>query len=538
MPGQALVTINDNQWSVEVATTASELITGLSGRASIPAGTGMLFVLPARQLVTVDTTNMLFPMDIIFIKDDAILSIAPNIQPGYLVEEATPCDGFLEVNANEAELVEVGDVVNVEMVPTTGFDIGSVMSFVIPLAVLGFTFGLLSSMMKGSSGSSSSSSVRRLGEPRSEEERARVHKEFYGTEKLPTRGKGLEERGEIAEGRGLGEPKTEAERKETHYGKYGTKELPVRGKGQEEYYWEITDIDTGEIIQKGKPYTSVSKVYRGARDYQRRRPGKDKENLVVIRIYDTLNIEEWGKTIKPVMESGMHRGIPILIGKTPLQEEALDRLWPYRILEIHDDGDLTIGSADKKYVVTTDGGVFVHYTTEEALEKIVGKPFRQSALEQFIQEYNLSGLYLPFRSRREEMFPKETESQSMEEFIREQKLWGEFSVWYPKWEEIHPERRSIHGEPRRRLVEEHGSWAVGRAEAICPEDDVACVERESKRLIETIRSRHGEGKMEYVTITDAGKTVFHVGDVVSIIALERENKRVVALGEREATWRA
>jgi len=318
MPGTALVTINDNQWSVEVANTTSELIQGLSGVASIPAGTGMLFILPARQLVTVQTEQMLFPIDIIFIKDDAVLSIAPNIQPGYLVEEATPCDGFLEVNANEAFGVEVGDAVTVEVISTPSFDWSSIVSFAIPLALLGFVCAMAGGMMKGISGSShSSSSPRRLGEP-----------------------------------------KTEAERKETHYGKYGTKELPERGKGREEYYWEITDIDTGEIIQKGKPYTTISKVYRSVRDYQRHRPGKDKEHLVVIRIFDTPNIDEWGKTIKPVMESGMHRGIPILIGKTPLQEAALDRLWPYKILEIHSDGDLTISSAGKKHVVTTEGGVF------------------------------------------------------------------------------------------------------------------------------------------------------------------------------------
>jgi len=218
----------------------------------------------------------------------------------------------------------------------------------------------------------SSSEVRRLGEPRSEEERARVHEEFYGTGELPVRGTGLSERGESAEGRGLGEPKTEEERGETHLTRYGSKRLPERGKGREEYYWEITDIETGEIIQRGKPYTSVSRVYAGARSYQRASPGGDKEHTVVIRIFDDPNMEEWGKTVKPVMESGMRRGIPILIGKTPLQEEALDRLWPYGVLEIHDDGDLTISSAGKKYVVTTEGGVFIHYTGEEALGRTMG----------------------------------------------------------------------------------------------------------------------------------------------------------------------
>lgn len=82
----------------------------------------------------------------------------------------------------------------------------------------------------------SSSGVRRLGEPRDEEERARVHEEFYGTKELPVRGTGLVERGESAEGRGLGEPKTTVERRETHIGRYGTSGLPKRGRGLEEHH--------------------------------------------------------------------------------------------------------------------------------------------------------------------------------------------------------------------------------------------------------------------------------------------------------------
>lgn len=77
---------------------------------------------------------------------------------------------------------------------------------------------------------------RRLGEPRTEEERARVHEEFYGTSKLPPRGTGLIERKESAEGRRLGEPKAEAERREAHERKYGSEELPKRGKGLEEHH--------------------------------------------------------------------------------------------------------------------------------------------------------------------------------------------------------------------------------------------------------------------------------------------------------------
>ena len=154
MLGQALVTINENQWSVSLATTYSELTTGLSGVASLPAGTGMLFVLPARQLVTVDTSEMLFPIDIIFIKDDAVLSIASNIQPGYLVEEATPIDMFLEVNAGEAALVEAGDTVSVtDYSGPAAFDLTTITSFAVPLVVLGFVCAMVGGMARSMGGS-------------------------------------------------------------------------------------------------------------------------------------------------------------------------------------------------------------------------------------------------------------------------------------------------------------------------------------------------------------------------------------------------
>ena len=49
------------------------------------------------------------------------------------------------------------------------------------------------------------------------------------------------------------------------------------------------------------------------------------------------------------------------------------------------------------------------------------------------------------------------------------------------------EHHSIHGPERRRLVDAYGSWAVGRAEAVCPEGDVACVESEAQKLLKAYR---------------------------------------------------
>ena len=155
MPGQATITINENQWNVWVATTYTELTTGLRGVASIAAGTGMLFVLPSKQAVSVDTREMSFPIDIIFISESTVIDVASNIQPGYLVTEETPYDMFLEVNAGEATDVETGDTVATVTIQQLGVDLGQIISFAIPLAALGFVCAMAGGVMKLAGGSSS-----------------------------------------------------------------------------------------------------------------------------------------------------------------------------------------------------------------------------------------------------------------------------------------------------------------------------------------------------------------------------------------------
>ena len=48
---------------------------------------------------------------------------------------------------------------------------------------------------------------------------------------------------------------------------------------------------------------------------------------------------------------------------------------------------------------------------------------------------------------------------------------------------------SIPWEAKEPLLQKYGKWAVNRAEAFCPENDVACVEREARRLFEVTTYR-------------------------------------------------
>lgn len=153
MPGQAVVTINSKQWAVNVASTYAELTTGLSGIASIPAGTGMLFDLGSDQkYIQIDVSSMLFPLDIIFINStQGIVGVMHNVQPRErdvrLENEAYPgARYFLEVNAGEAEGIEVGDSVNIQGAVQPAIDTSIILPILIATVVVG---GMVAALGKG-----------------------------------------------------------------------------------------------------------------------------------------------------------------------------------------------------------------------------------------------------------------------------------------------------------------------------------------------------------------------------------------------------
>ncbi len=148
MAGQAVVTIKDKRWSASVANTYVELTTGLSGVSSMPPQTGMLFDLGYDQkYIEINMSQMLFPLDIIFINStQGVVGALHNVKPGekaYLSNETYPgARCFLEVNAGEAQGIEVGANVAIEGYAQTAtqFDIGSLINImVIMMVVVGMT---------------------------------------------------------------------------------------------------------------------------------------------------------------------------------------------------------------------------------------------------------------------------------------------------------------------------------------------------------------------------------------------------------------
>lgn len=157
MPGTAIVVIGDNEWLVDVATTPQELLQGLAGVASIPAGTGMLFDLGAEQIITVTSEEMLFPVDVIFISSDLkVTEVAFNLMPGYFGTTSLPAQYFLEVNAGEAAEIFSGDDVSITITQAPGFDLSSwssIINLALPLVLFAFLFMIIQWQPK-SSGSS------------------------------------------------------------------------------------------------------------------------------------------------------------------------------------------------------------------------------------------------------------------------------------------------------------------------------------------------------------------------------------------------
>ncbi len=62
--------------------------------------------------------------------------------------------------------------------------------------------------------------------------------------------------------------------------------------------------------------------------------------------------------------------------------------------------------------------------------------------------------------------------------------------YFPKKNDLLPQtHHSIPRDDLKRIAGKYGWWAARQAEALCPHNDVACVEREAKRLYEVVKHR-------------------------------------------------
>lgn len=112
------ITIDGKTWqSIGKATNDESRERGLSHRPSLERGTGMLFVFDTPGKYGFWMKDMQFPIDIIFIHEGVVDAVARDRSPGDLspVFPATVADQVFEVNAGEAEDIQPGDRVVLEV---------------------------------------------------------------------------------------------------------------------------------------------------------------------------------------------------------------------------------------------------------------------------------------------------------------------------------------------------------------------------------------------------------------------------------------
>ncbi|MFH1822394.1 MAG: DUF192 domain-containing protein [Patescibacteria group bacterium] len=112
------VVINNKSVKVEIADEESEQYNGLSGRESLCANCGMLFIFNNKTTRTFVMRRMDFPLDIIWLDDNKIIKIDKNLKPEgdepiNFYQSSQPVNYVLEVNAGLADKYNmvVGNIV-------------------------------------------------------------------------------------------------------------------------------------------------------------------------------------------------------------------------------------------------------------------------------------------------------------------------------------------------------------------------------------------------------------------------------------------
>lgn len=114
------ITVGANTYAVYVVTSLEEQAKGLSGWKKLESGQGMLFTYPEPRQAAFWMKGMLFPIDIIWIRQGRVVGITPDAQPDpsimpKIYNSPGPVDMVLEVlaGAADADGLRVGDSVKV-----------------------------------------------------------------------------------------------------------------------------------------------------------------------------------------------------------------------------------------------------------------------------------------------------------------------------------------------------------------------------------------------------------------------------------------
>jgi uncharacterized membrane protein (UPF0127 family) len=109
-----LLVTDNGPVTVELAETAEEQRQGLSFRAGLGKNEGMLFVYPEAEPQTFWMYGMKFPIDIVFLRNNKVISIADRVPPPtrtsgipWVIRAAEDADMVLELPAGRAIELEL-----------------------------------------------------------------------------------------------------------------------------------------------------------------------------------------------------------------------------------------------------------------------------------------------------------------------------------------------------------------------------------------------------------------------------------------------
>lgn len=117
-------TVGDTTVHLTLADTPEERSIGLSGTNSLGENDGMLFLFDDKGYPAFWMKGMDYPIDIVFLDNETVVTIFPNVQPPKedneqlpLYQPTKPADRVLELPAGymKAHGVSVGDMINLSL---------------------------------------------------------------------------------------------------------------------------------------------------------------------------------------------------------------------------------------------------------------------------------------------------------------------------------------------------------------------------------------------------------------------------------------
>ena len=105
------VTIGANTFAVEVEKTPAAREQGLSGRSSLQADHGMLFLFDTPDRYAFWMKDMYFPLDIIWILDGKVVYLEKNVPANFsgIIDPPTDANQVLEINAGNADKTGINE---------------------------------------------------------------------------------------------------------------------------------------------------------------------------------------------------------------------------------------------------------------------------------------------------------------------------------------------------------------------------------------------------------------------------------------------